>query len=204
MLSRRRLFAAGGFLAVALCVGTPLKAATTSDARAFVQDLGGKAMNVLGDAALSPSQRSSELRQLLTANFDLDGIGMLALGRFGKKATEPQLQEYHTLFVNYIVKTYSARLGEQSWNSFTIRDARQAEGGDTIVDSESTAKGQAPSHLDWRVHDTDAGLRIVDVAIDGISMVLTQRDEFASVIQNGNGGIAQLLQQLRQKTSELN
>lgn len=203
MLSRRNLLAAGGLLAVVLCVGTPPRAAIAADARSLVQNLGNQATKVLNDTALSPGQRSGALRQLLVANFDLDGIGTLVLGRFGKRATEAQLREYRTLFVDYIVKAYSARLGQQSWESFTVTDTHQAEDGDTIVGSESTARGQPPSHIEWRVHGSGAGLRIVDVTVGGVSMVLTQRDDFASVIQNGNGGIAQLLQQLRQKTSEL-
>jgi len=203
MLNRRKFLATGGLLGVALCIGTPLRAAIVTDARVFVQNLGNQAMQVLGDASLSPVQRNQDLRQLLMANFDLDRIGTLALGRFGKQATETQREEYHTLFVDFIVKTYSARLGEQSWDSFTIVDTRQAEGGDTVVGSASAAKGQKPSRVEWRVHGTNAGLRIIDVTIGGISMVLTQRDEFAAVIQNNNGGIAQLLQQLREKTSDL-
>jgi phospholipid transport system substrate-binding protein len=204
MLNRRKLLATSGFLGVALCIGMPLRAAIAPDARAFVQTLGNRAMKLLSDGALSPDQRTRDLRQLLMENFDLDRIGTLALGRFGKQATGAQQQEYRSLFVDFIVKTYSARLNEQSWNSFTVLDTRQAEGGDMIVGSESTAKGQAPSRVEWRVHSSDAGLRIIDVTIGGISMVMTQRDEFASVIQSSNGGIAQLLQQLRQKTSELN
>ena len=203
MLNRRRLLATGGLLSLAICVGTPLQAATVGDARGLVQNLGSQAMNVLSNTALSPDQRSRDLRQLLTENFDLDRIAALALGRFGKQATEAQQQEYRTLFVDFIVKTYSARLGEQTWSSFAILDTRQAEGGDTIVGSESTAKGQALSRVEWRVHGTDTGLRIIDVTVSGISMVLTQRDEFASVIQTNNGGIAALLQRLRQKTSAL-
>jgi phospholipid transport system substrate-binding protein len=202
MLSRRKLFAAGALLALATSVGLPVQAATVDDPQAFIQNLGNKAMKVLGNTALSQDQRGHEVRQLLTVNFDLDRIGALALGRFGKQATEAEWREYRALFQDYIVMIYSTRIGDRSWNSFTVLGSRQSSDGDTIVASETTTKGEAPNRIDWRVHSVGGSLRIIDVAIAGISMVVTQREEFGSVIQRSDGGIAQLLQRLRQRTAQ--
>jgi len=202
MLNRRKLIVAGGFLTMALCLGVPVHAASIADPRAFVQNLGNQAMKVLGDTGMSQGERAREVRQLLTTNFDLDRIGTLALGRYGKQATEAERREYRTLFENYVVKIYSMRIGDRSWSSFVVLGSRQSSDGDTIVASETTTKGDAPSRIDWRVHSADGDLRIIDVTIAGISMVVTQREEFGSVIQSGNGGIQQLLQQLRQKIAQ--
>ena len=52
----------------------------------------------------------------------------------------------------------------------------------------------------WRVRKTEAGPRLVDVIVDGISMAVVQREEFASVIRAQDGNIGSFLTALREKT----
>ena len=53
--------------------------------------------------------------------------------------------------------------------------------------------------VDWRVRPRGDGLKVIDVAVEGVSMSVTQRSEFSSVIQRGGGQIESLLQTLRQR-----
>jgi len=55
------------------------------------------------------------------------------------------------------------------------------------------AQGGPPIKVDWRVGKSGAGYKIVDVIVEGISMAVTERQEFASVIQRNNGQIEALL-----------
>ena len=43
--------------------------------------------------------------------------------------------------------------------------------------------------------------KIIDVVVEGISMAITPRSEFASVIQRGGGAFGSLLTQLRKRTN---
>jgi phospholipid transport system substrate-binding protein len=202
MLSRRVLLLAIGLTAAAF-VAPPAFAVTVPDAKALVQALGDNGTKMLAAPNLSPEQREQAFRQLLRANFDIDGMAALALGRFAKQATEAQARDYRTLFEELIVKVYSAHLGKHSWDSFSVTDARQADDESDVVASETITAGHPPTRVAWRVHDTAQGLKIIDVSVEGISMVVTQRQEFASVIQNGKGGIDALLAQLRTKVTDL-
>jgi phospholipid transport system substrate-binding protein len=60
-----------------------------------------------------------------------------------------------------------------------------------------------PIAVNWRVSGTPGHYRITDVVVDGVSMVITQRQEFASVIEDGGGSITTLITQLREKVHEL-
>jgi phospholipid transport system substrate-binding protein len=42
-------------------------------------------------------------------------------------------------------------------------------------------------------------LKVVDVIAEGISMLITQRDEFAAVIQNSGGKVDALIDRLRRR-----
>ena len=54
-----------------------------------------------------------------------------------------------------------------------------------------------PISVDYRVRKADSGFKIFDVIIEGVSMISTQRSEFASVI--GNNSIDYLIDQLSAK-----
>jgi phospholipid transport system substrate-binding protein len=56
--------------------------------------------------------------------------------------------------------------------------------------------------MDVRVRQSAAQFKIIDLSIEGISMAVTQRDEFSSVIQRGGGRIEALLASLRDKTGQ--
>ena len=60
--------------------------------------------------------------------------------------------------------------------------------------------GEGPIKVDWRLRVTDNGAyKINDVVIEGISMAVTQRSEFASVIQHNGGQVQGLITMLRQR-----
>ena len=46
------------------------------------------------------------------------------------------------------------------------------------------------------------GWRIIDLIVDGVSLALTQRSEFISVIKSNGGKIEKLIQRLRKITRE--
>ncbi|HUX79625.1 MAG TPA: ABC transporter substrate-binding protein, partial [Alphaproteobacteria bacterium] len=47
----------------------------------------------------------------------------------------------------------------------------------------------SPIPIDWKIFEKDGDVRIYDVILEGISMGITQRSEYASVIQKGGGQI---------------
>ena len=60
-----------------------------------------------------------------------------------------------------------------------------------------------PIRIDWRLLRRGESWRIVDVVVEGMSMVLSQRSEYAAVIKGDGGKIEGLLVKLREKTSRL-
>ena len=52
--------------------------------------------------------------------------------------------------------------------------------------------GGAPVRVDWRVRRMSGAFKITDVVVEGVSMSITQRDEFSAVIQLFRKGDPQL------------
>src|SRR6266581_370593 len=185
----RRSAAIGVLTVTALFFLTPRDVAA-QDARAFVSRLGTEAIQVLGPS-VSPAQRLARFRELFRNDFDVPGIGQFVLGRYWRIATPPEQQEFLGLFQEYIVRSYSTRLTEYGGEPFRVTGAR-ANGAETVVSSEVVRGNGSRIAVDWYLIDHGGAHKITDVYVGGVSMKVTQRDEFASVIQRNGGQVGAL------------
>jgi phospholipid transport system substrate-binding protein len=192
----RRSVAIGALALIALFVAVPGQA-EAQDARAFIGTLGKEAIQVLGPS-VPASQRLARFRELFRNDFDVPGIGRFVLGRYWRIATPQEQQEFLALFQEYIVRAYSIRLGEYGGEPFRVTGARP-NGDETIVASEIIRPNGSRIAVDWYLTDRGGAQKITDVYVGGVSMKVTQRDEFASVIQRNGGRVEGLIVQLRQK-----
>lgn len=189
------------FLAIAaLLFAAPASAASGKDAEAFVQKLGDTALMSLTSKNMNRKTRESRVRDILRANFDVDNIGKFALGQHWREASDAQKSEYLKLFENMIVQTYTTRFEDYAGQTLKVGTAR-ASGGDYLVASQVVQKDGPPVNLEWRVREKEAGLKVEDVIVEGVSMSITQRSDFSSVIQTGGGKVDALLTSLRKRSS---
>ena len=194
MLRRPTALAAAFLTVLFLAAPAPARA---QDARAFVTQLGQQAIQVLGPS-VPAAQRLARFRQLFASDFDVPGMGQFVLGRYWRTATPAEQQEFMQLFHEYIARAYSARLAEYAGEPFRVTGSRAGADG-TIVNSEIIRQNGAPIQVDWYLGSAGGAMKITDVYVGGVSMKVTQRDEFASVIQRNGGQVSALNGMLRQK-----
>jgi len=192
-----RRSAAIGLVVLGLLYAAVPREASAQDARNFVSHLGAQAIQVLGPS-VSPAQRLAQFRVLFHNDFDVPGIGRFVLGRYWRSATPQEQQEFLALFQEYVVRAYSTRLAEYGGEPFRVTGAR-GNGEETIVSSEIVRTNGGRIEVDWYLIHQGGRYKITDVYIAGVSMKVTQRDEFAAVIQRTGGRVEGLLAQLRQK-----
>jgi phospholipid transport system substrate-binding protein len=169
----------------------------------FVQGLGNQALTSLTAKGLPYNERSQRVRTLLLQYFDIQTIGRFVLGTSWSQATDAQRQEYFKLFEDMIVRTYTHRFEEYSGQSFTVKGTQADKGEqDSIVSTVIAQPDGPPVHVDWRVRNEGGTLKIVDVLIENVSMSITQRADFASIIQNGGGKVDALLAALKNRTQQ--
>lgn len=168
-------------------------------AQKFIDAMGQRAIGFLGNNSLSISQKQSEFRKLLRSSFDMKTIGRFALGRNWNVATPDQQREYQMLFEDMVVDVYSNRFNDYKGQKFDVQAFRRDGEKDTMVTSYIVPDAGEKIQVDWRVRYKDSTYKIVDVIIEGVSMSVTQRSDFASVIQRGGGSIQVLLSHLREK-----
>ncbi|WP_435640876.1 MlaC/ttg2D family ABC transporter substrate-binding protein [Micavibrio aeruginosavorus] len=180
--------------------GAFLRVADQKGAENFVGSMAGRAIGFLGDASLSQQQKRASFRKLLEDSFDMATIGRFALGTYWRSASEAQRVEYQKQFKVMVVNVYSERFTEYTNQTFRTTGSRPDGEKDVIVSSViESPEGKPPVKVDWRVRNKDGRYKIVDVMVEGVSMSLTQRSDFSSVIQAGGGNVQILLDHLKQR-----
>jgi phospholipid transport system substrate-binding protein len=173
--------------------------AMAADASAFMNGLWSRAVEVLSKKA-PLAERLARFRQLYQSDFDGPGIARFVLGRYWRGASEQEQQDFLKLFEDYVIFVYGTRLSNFNGETFKVRGSRTDEGG-TVVSTDIISPGaEAPIKVDWRLIADHGAFKINDVIIEGISMLVTQRSEFASVIQRHGGQVGGLLELMRERT----
>ncbi len=191
------------FAILVLAALPPSDAAAGDKAGDFVKELGDSAIRLLTANGIADAERETRFRALFRKNFDVERIGRFTLGKHVRRADKQQMTEFLGLFEDFIVVTYASRFSEYSGETFEVRSIRAEPGRDTLVLTEILRPtGGPPYRVDWQVLERNGELKIIDVKVEGISMSVTQRAEFASVIQR-QGGVEGLIEQLRAKTNLL-
>jgi phospholipid transport system substrate-binding protein len=166
----------------------------------FIQELGDKAIAVIADKDVTAEKRGDKFREILRNSFDLSTIGRFVIGRSWNSATPEQQKEYMHLFEELVVKSYGDRLTLYTGEGFRVTGVRSETERDYIINSQIThPDGSQPTAIDWRVRQRDGKLGVIDVVVEGVSLSVTQRQEYASVIQRSGGQIDGLLAQMRQQ-----
>jgi phospholipid transport system substrate-binding protein len=197
-MMRRLFYIAVCFLVVAMLV--PARpAAAAADPAAVITSLGNEALKVLGKN-VAPNLRVARFRQLFSEDFDVPGIARFVLGRYWRLATPTQQQEFIKAFTDYIALAYSNRLAEYSGETLRVTGSRPAPDGELVSSEIVRTNGQPPARVDWLLTPHSDAYKINDVIVEGVSMAVTQRSEFASVIQRNGGQVQGLITALRQKT----
>ncbi len=153
-------------------------------AEKFIEDLGDGAVDVLENDKLSMGEREAKLGALLAKGFDMPFLARLALGRDFRNLSPAQQSDYEELFNQYVLTTYSRRFTEFKGIQLKIEGAETISDDDLVVTTEIKSENGPPAKVDWRIRERNDEPKVIDVVIEGVSMVISQRQEFQSIVQS--------------------
>jgi phospholipid transport system substrate-binding protein len=185
-------------LLILVLAAAPVAAAT--DPSGFVTELGRKTLEIINQQP-PKAERDQRFRAILHEGFDMEALSRFVLGPHWRSATDAQRKEFMKLFEDWIVGAYGERFSQYSGEQFKVIGQRPEGQNATLVNSQIIRpNGGPPVKVDWRVAKAGNEYKISDVVVEGISLMVTQRQEFSSVIQRNGGQLEALLKILRQKT----
>lgn len=173
-------------------------------ASAFIADLGERTFKVLRQPGRDRQAVETAFRTLLQENLDTDTIGRFVLGRSWNSATPEQRQEYLRLLEEFAAQTYGRRFGQYMYSGqvFLVEESRLEGGGDVIVESQVMPRQRPAIDVSWRLRERGGQFRIIDIVVDGISLMVTQRNAVSSVMERSGGSIDAALDDLRVRTAD--
>ena len=163
----------------------------------FVQQTVDEAAVALGQN-ISKELKIVKLKTIANKSVDIEGIALYSIGKRRKDLTDSQKEEYLEIFRKYFLKSFSSRLAQYSDPKIRVESEKYLNKKYTMVSSVLIATEDKPEvKIDWRVvtKDPDNPL-IIDVIIEGVSLAKVQKEEFNAIIQNNDGDINALFENL--------
>ena len=191
-LARRALLATAVAALVALTVRAGHAEPATAAADRLVRDLAERTWTLLHRTDLDQRHRLDQLVGLLAANTDVPLLSRLALGRHWQRLSAPQQDRYEQLFGQVVMGTLARRLDRYvSGAAGTVDEhlqfvASEPVGKDDVLvrTKVRTQQGDVVD-VDWRLRGRAQPV-ILDLVIEGASLLVTQRSEFATVIERSD------------------
>ena len=187
---REMLALAAGLLVLAPLAKSPSAQPSSPSAEQVVQGLADDIWTTLQTNGVDEDGRLDELMALLEVRTDVGLISRLALGRYWNRLPEAQRQEYQELFREVVIRSFARRLNGYAKDAngpieerFQILGSAPAGKDDTLVRSKVFPTDGPPLALDWRLRAGDSGPVIIDLIVEGASLLVSQRSEFAAVIE---------------------
>lgn len=188
-------------VATAFGSGAAFAEVKSTDASKFVHDLGDQAIKILKQKDSGPAVREQKFKKILTNYFDVPSIARFSLGRHWRQATSEQKKDYVALFGKYLARSYATKLGGYTGEQFKILSERDlGNKRDVMVNTSIERTSGPPIKVGWRVRNRKDSKAVIDVMVEGVSLVVAQRNEFSSVVRRD--GLKGLLDALRKHTAK--
>jgi phospholipid transport system substrate-binding protein len=168
--------------------------ASAADAGGLIQTMTTEIIEVA--RTKTGDDRQAAMRRIVRDNFDIPYVGRLALGMYWDRASEQQKARFLDAVEASEARTYSERLGRHAGYSVIIGTVRSRPDKAWVVESRLNQAGGLPLKIDWEVHESDHGLRVSDVRVEGISMSMILRSEFSAYILGRSGEVESLVREL--------
>jgi len=159
---------------------------------------------MLTQAGVDQREREARFRELLAEGFDLPSIGAFVLGRYVRVATQDQRRAFLDVFQEAMAQRFVPLFSKHPNERLqVVREYRsEADPRSTFVRSRITQPAESPIKVDWRIRRRDGQFKIIDVIIEGVSMVVTLRSDYTSFIARNDGRVGALIEMLRKRVSE--
>ncbi|MDI9349233.1 MAG: ABC transporter substrate-binding protein [Candidatus Symbiobacter sp.] len=203
----RQFTAAAVALMIGLAAGQ-VAAQTTQDfsreAAKAMTEITDNAFAVFRNTTLNKAQKKAVLHDLLIANVDVNSVMRFLFGRTIKTMTPQQRTELTRLISEFVVNSYAVNMANYGNYKFNITDARM-DGPSAVVYTEILRpKTGGKYNVIWRMVMDENRPKLVDCIVEGISINLTQRQQFSDIMDRSGKGVDGVIESLRDRLARFN
>ena len=127
-----------------------------------------------------PDRLFRMMSELVLPHFDFDRISKRVLGKYWKQASDEQRQRFVSEFQRLLINTYAAALGSSGEGRVRFRPSKSRSETEVSVRSEVARDGGPGIPINYEMHLVQEDWKVYDVAVDGVSLSMTYRNDFRS------------------------
>ena len=191
LVTRRSLFAVA---AAAAAFPHTAFALSTAQATTLVDALVGDINKVIGSGK-SEAAMISDFETIFDTYADVPIIARTALGADWRRATDSQRTRFVTAFRSYVASKYGRRFREFIGGRIEVREAATVPNG-VEVRAMAILQGQSPFEVSFVISDGSGRPKFINLFIEGINMITSERTEIGSMLDRRRGDIDGLISDL--------
>jgi phospholipid transport system substrate-binding protein len=180
-MKRRALWLVSAVLALAVA-GAASAQTDPESAAQFVLRVRGELLAIPSTAA-SPDAVREQVGRVIVDSFALDAMTRTVLGARAAGATAQQRDRLGRALARGMSRDFLQVQPDAAQAGFALIDSRTIADGDWIVRTRIARNRDTSTIVTWRVRRGADGLRFVDALRDGVSLVITRRDEMAAALR---------------------
>jgi phospholipid transport system substrate-binding protein len=158
---------------------------------------------IKSDKQLAAGDRQKALKlaeEKVLPYIDFEEATRLAVGRAWPQATPEQKKRLVSEFRNMLVRTYSNAIEAYQGQTLKVLPSRgEPKAEEATVRTQFVRAGGQPLPIEFQMRKTEKGWKVYDIAVEGVSLVITYRSEFDAVVKQA--GIDGLIKRLAQKNT---
>jgi len=175
-----------------------------AEARAVVEQVSQAGIENVIKAPIPHEERIARFRDLFVEHFDSAAIARFVLGRHWRSADPKERERFNELFREVNVYTWSRRFKDYSGQKLRIGNVEPDGDKGAFVDTLVEQTGdQKPLKVRWRLRQRSEGWRVVDLVVEGVSMAITYRSEYNSLLSDPKVDLAKLNSLLERQIEKL-
>jgi len=172
----------------------------TRGAMEFVEQLSADTIAAWTDESLSKQERDDIFRAIFMKATDVQLLARAMLGRHFRTATPKQREDYMRVMREYVITEFDNRMTQIGFKKMQITGTTPAPGrqGHLFVKTQVDRDEGGPLMAEWRIRKTNGKFQVINLEIEGINLVITNREYFSSRI-NALGGLDGLIGELNEQ-----
>jgi phospholipid transport system substrate-binding protein len=177
-------------------------AATPGSASHSVESLHDVLTEAMKEAdSLGYEGRFNRIKPAVDKCIDQEFMATKSIGRYWKKLSEDEQRRWLETFANLTVANYAGRFKGYSGEHFTLNGEEDAPHDTKLVRTTLILPEDDDVILNYRLHETDGGWKIIDIYMNGtVSELSLRRSEYSSKVKRD--GIEMLIAAVEKKLAD--
>ena len=189
-----------GIVLLAAWMAAGAASADTTEARVVVDQTLADVLAVLNEPGLESPARVKKIEDIARERFDFELMSRLVLRAGWKRFDAAQQQQFVEAFRDHLAASYGSRIDRYEQQQVEVTGEQLEARGDVTVKTRIVGGTADNVAMDYRLRQRNGIWRVIDVKIEGVSLVSNFHSQFKEVL--AEGGPEEVLRRLREKTEK--